>query len=326
MSTDFRILFAGTPDFAAVALEALVVSGHQIVGAWTQPDRPAGRGMKLTPSAVKTLALKYQIPVFQPQSLKSIEAQDELRALAPDLMIVAAYGLILPQVVLDIPRLGCLNIHGSLLPRWRGAAPIQRALLAGDHETGVCIMRMEAGLDTGAVLLARATVITADDTSRTLHDRLAELGASACVEVVSALTRGEPVAEVPQPEVGVTYAKKISVDEARIDWSQPAEAIERCIRAFDPAPGAWTTWQGEKLKIWRSQVEVEPCLSPQSLTTLESGSVVRGANRLSVVCGAGNSKQLLTLLETQLAGSKRLPTQAWCTGNNSPKNGDQLNG
>lgn len=326
MSNNFRIVFAGTPEFAAIALDALISAGQQIVGAWTQPDRPAGRGMKLTPSAVKTLAVKHNIPVFQPHSLKSVEAQDELRALSPDLMIVAAYGLILPQVVLDIPRLGCLNIHGSLLPRWRGAAPIQRAILAGDHETGVCIMRMEAGLDTGAVLRAYATPIAADDTSGKLHDRLAALGATACVEVVRALQEGEHIDEVAQPEAGVTYAHKISVDEAKIDWSQSAEVIERAIRAFDPVPGAWTTWHGEKLKIWRA-ARTEPSADIQnSLSATECGSVLRSANALSVVCGSGQTKQLLTLLETQVAGSKRMPTEAWCTGNNAPKSGDRFGG
>ncbi|TAG82236.1 MAG: methionyl-tRNA formyltransferase [Burkholderiales bacterium] len=324
MNNPLRIVFAGTPEFAATALDALISSGRHIVGAWTQPDRPAGRGMKLTPSAVKTLALKHNIPVFQPHSLKSAEAQDELRALSPDLMIVAAYGLILPQVVLDIPRLGCLNIHGSLLPRWRGAAPIQRALLAGDHETGVCIMRMEAGLDTGAVLLERATPISAQDTSGTLHDRLAAIGAAACADVVRALQQGERAAEIPQPDEGVTYAHKISVDEAKIDWSQPADAIERAIRAFNPVPGAWTTWHGEKLKIWGAKLNEPASDLADSLSTVECGSVVRAANGLAVVCGSAQSKQLLTLLETQLAGSKRMSVQAWCMGNHSPKSGDRF--
>ncbi|MGL5003447.1 MAG: methionyl-tRNA formyltransferase, partial [Casimicrobium sp.] len=228
-----RVVFAGTPEFAAKALIAQLNGAIDVVAVYTQPDRPAGRGMKLTPSAVKTAALAHSIPVFQPATLKAPDAQTELAALKPDVMVVAAYGLILPQAVLDIPRLGCLNIHASLLPRWRGAAPIQRAILAGDTESGVCIMRMEAGLDTGAVLLEKRTTISAADTAGSLHDRLAALGAEAIVEVLRRLAQGDSPVEVPQPAEGVTYASKITTDEAQIDWRIDATQIDRVVRAFN---------------------------------------------------------------------------------------------
>ena len=227
-----KIVFAGTPEFAARALAALYEAGHDIPLVLTQPDRPAGRGMTLQASPVKQLALSRGSEVFQPLTLKDEAAQEKLRLLAPDVMVVAAYGLILPQAVLDIPRHGCLNIHASLLPRWRGAAPIHRAILAGDAESGVCIMQMEAGLDTGPVLLSSSTPISAQDTSQTLHDKLAVQGAQL---IVSALQR-LPLPAVAQPEAGVTYAAKLDKSEAPLDWRRPAAELDRQIRAFTPFP------------------------------------------------------------------------------------------
>ena len=245
-----KIVFAGTPEFAATALNALLDAGpdvgFSVVAAYTQPDRPAGRGMKLTASAVKQLALSRGVPVFQPPTLKTLEAQLELAALGADVMVVAAYGLILPQAVLDIPHkvgaYGCLNIHASLLPRWRGAAPIHRAILAGDSKTGVTIMQMEAGLDTGPVLLETYTAIGQAETTGELHDRLATLGAEAIVHVLTRLTRGFALAASAQASDGITYAHKITPDEAQIDWSASAIEIDRKIRAFNPTNSSpnWT--------------------------------------------------------------------------------------
>ncbi len=318
-----RIVFAGTPEFAASALNAIADAGFSIVAAYTQPDRPSGRGMKLTASAVKVAAQARGIPVLQPSTLKSAEAQAALAALKPDVMVVAAYGLILPQAVLDIPRLGCLNIHASLLPRWRGAAPIHRAILAGDTESGVCIMQMEAGLDTGPVLTKRRTAIATDDTTGSLHDRLARLGAQAINEVLHALadgTNGVQLSAVAQPLVGVTYAHKITPAEAQIDWSNDAAHIVRQINAFNPAPGAWTIWRGEKIKIWSAQVvsdaetkaetEAHAVNKPAS-ETLKNGTILAANNeRLLVRCGLN----LLAIGEIQSAGSKRMRVHAWNTG------------
>ncbi|HET7774752.1 MAG TPA: methionyl-tRNA formyltransferase, partial [Azospira sp.] len=229
-----KIVFAGTPEFAAQALGALYAAGHEIPLVLTQPDRPAGRGMALQASPVKQLALAQGSEVFQPLTLKETEAQEKLRQVAPDVMVVAAYGLILPQVVLDIPRQGCLNIHASLLPRWRGAAPIHRAILAGDAETGVCIMQMEAGLDTGPVLLSRNLPIDDRDTAQTLHDKLATLGAEAIVEALGCL----PLPAQPQPTAGVTYAAKLEKSESPLDWRRTAAELDRQVRAFTPFPGS----------------------------------------------------------------------------------------
>ena len=241
-----RVIFAGTPDFAAAALAAIVAAGHDVSLVLTQPDRPAGRGMNLMPSPVKKLAQAHGLEVFQPLSLKNTEAQERIAAQQADVMVVAAYGLILPQVVLDMPRFGCINIHASLLPRWRGAAPIQRALLAGDAETGVCIMQMEAGLDTGPVLLRGAFAITPSDTTASLHDRLAELGARLVVEALPLL----PLPAQPQPIEGVTYAHKIEKAEALIDWRRSAAELDRHIRAFNPFPGAQAIFAGQTVKLW----------------------------------------------------------------------------
>ena len=241
-----RIVFAGTPDFSVPPLKALLAAGHEIVGVYTQPDRPAGRGMKLRPSPVKAEALKYDLPVFQPETLKTAETQDELTALKPDVMVVVAYGLILPPAVLAIPTHGCLNIHASLLPRWRGAAPIQRAIEAGDQETGVTIMQMDAGLDTGPMLLKKHTPIHETDTAQTLHDRLSQLGADAIVEALARLDQLTPEA---QNDAQATYAAKLRKEEGRLDWQQPATVLKRKIHAFNPWPTAFTSWQDKPLKL-----------------------------------------------------------------------------
>ncbi|TAG02043.1 MAG: methionyl-tRNA formyltransferase [Betaproteobacteria bacterium] len=307
-----RVVFAGTPEFAAFALKAIAEAGFDVVAVYTQPDRPAGRGMKLTASAVKVAAASRSIPVLQPVSLKPAEAQAQLAALKPDVMVVAAYGLILPQAVLDIPTYGCINIHASLLPRWRGAAPIHRAVEAGDAETGVCIMQMEAGLDTGPVLSTRHTEISALDTTGSVHDRLAALGATAVVEVLRAIASGHAPTPQIQPSEGVTYAHKISSDEARIDWRQPADAIDRKIRAFNPAPGAWTMWRGEKLKVWAATVVTsdESSIPPQPDDRAIGRVQIDESGRTLIRCGS----QSLALSEVQRAGSKRMSAVAWRAG------------
>ena len=243
-----RILFAGTPDFALSSLRA-AAERNEVVAVYTQPDRPAGRGRGLTASPVKREAIARGIPVLQPESLKGELMQDVLRQLAPDLMVVVAYGLILPRKVLAIPRFGCWNVHASLLPRWRGAAPIQRAIEAGDTETGVCLMQMEAGLDTGPVLLSQSTPIHAEETGGQLHDRLAELGAQVLGDGLGLLRAGMSPAPRPQPEAGVTYAHKLEKEEARLDWSQSADLLARKVRAFEPWPVAEAVVAGERLRI-----------------------------------------------------------------------------
>jgi methionyl-tRNA formyltransferase len=294
-----RIIFAGTPPFAAAALDALADAGHDIVLVLTQPDRPAGRGMKLTPSAVKQAALARGLPVSQPASLKTPESQAELAALDADVMVVAAYGLILPQAVLDLPRLGCLNIHASLLPRWRGAAPIQRAILAGDTETGITIMQMDAGLDTGAMLSKTAVPIGATDTAASLHDTLAAAGAAA---IVAALANYPALVPQKQDEAQATYAAKLSKDEARLDWRLPADTLARAVRAYNPAPGTWTLLDGVPLKVWAAQA-VAGAGAP--------GEVLRAeADQLVVACGGG----ALALQELQPAGSKRMNAAAFLAG------------
>ncbi len=296
-----RIVFAGTPEFAAAALEALLAAGHQVTLVLTQPDRPAGRGMTLQASAVKQLASKHGLTLHQPPSLKSEEERQPIIDARPDVMVVAAYGLILPQAVLDIPRLGCLNIHASLLPRWRGAAPIQRALLAGDAETGVTIMRMEAGLDTGPMLLRESLPIADTDTAGTLHDKLAVLGASLIVDALPRLERGELPGR-PQPAEGVTYAAKLDKAEAALDWRQPAVVLSRAVRAYNPFPGAVARVGGENIKIWRA----EPCAG-----TGEPGVVLAaGAEGIVVACGEG----ALRLTELQKAGGKRLAAADFLRG------------
>ena len=293
-----KIIFAGTPEFAAVALKALADAGHAIPLVLTQPDRPAGRGMAMQASPVKTLALALGCEVFQPPTLKDAAAQERIRAVAADLMVVAAYGLILPQAVLDMPRLGCLNIHASLLPRWRGAAPIHRAIAAGDRETGVCIMQMEAGLDTGPVLARAVTPIAADETTASLHDRLAEMGARLAVDVVSRL----PLAAEQQAREGVTYAAKIDKSEAWADWRQTADELDQRIRAFNPFPVVQTSLGGTVIKIWRARPVVGEGLPGMILRVDKAGIVV--------ACGAG----ALSIEELQKAGGKRLPVGQFLAG------------
>jgi methionyl-tRNA formyltransferase len=300
-----RVVFAGTPDFARVALESLHAAGFTVPLVLTQPDRPAGRGLKLQPSAVKQAALALGIPVVQPRSLRldgkfpddAAQAAQALQAAAADVMVVAAYGLILPQWVLDLPRLGCLNIHASLLPRWRGAAPIHRAVEAGDAQTGVTIMQMDAGLDTGDMLAVERVAIGPADTTGTLHDRLAALGAQLAVQALELAACGGLV-RTPQPAEGVTYAHKIDKAEAQVDWSQPAAAIERRLRAFDPFPGASSPLAGEVLKLWRGQVLAgDGGAAP--------GTVLAASPQgLDVGTGEG----VLRLTELQRPGGKRLPT------------------
>lgn len=248
-----KLIFAGTPDFAARHLAALLSSGHEVVAVYTQPDKPAGRGQKLTASPVKELALAHDLPVYQPASLRNDAAQAELAALGADLMVVVAYGLILPKAVLDTPRLGCINVHGSLLPRWRGAAPIQRSIWAGDAETGVTIMQMDVGLDTGAMIRKVTCPIASDETSASLYDKLAGLGPQALVDTLDAMAAGDTAAE-PQDDALANYAEKLSKEEARIDWSMDAVAIERCIRAFNPWPISWFDVAGQTVKVWQAEV------------------------------------------------------------------------
>jgi methionyl-tRNA formyltransferase len=298
-----RLIFAGTPEFAARALEALLAAGHQVVLVLTQPDRPAGRGMTLQASAVKKVALAHGIPVFQPERLKDPATHEPIRAACAEsgaeLMVVAAYGLILPQAVLDLPRRGCINIHASLLPRWRGAAPIHRAIEAGDAQTGITIMNMEAGLDTGPMLLSAAIDIDAQDTTGSLHDRLAELGGKLVVE---ALARFDELTPVTQPDAGVTYAAKIDKAEARLDWNQPAETLARKLRAFNPFPGAVVTLAGESVKAWRGDVAAASGRPGQVLAADTAGIVV--------ACG----EAALRLTELQKPGGRRVTSADFLHG------------
>ncbi len=294
-----KVVFAGTPEFAAIALEALLAAGHDVALVLTQPDRPAGRGLKQLPSAVKQLAQSHRLALLQPAKLKGDAATlAAVTAAQPEVMVVVAYGLLLPAPLLALPRRGCLNVHASLLPRWRGAAPIQRALLAGDTATGITIMQMDEGLDTGPVLLQEAIPIAATDTTGTLHDRLAALGASL-------LVRSLTYAPKPQPQAadGATYAARIVKGEAGIDWRRPATEIERQVRAFDPAPGAQTQLAGATLKIWRACVEHGVSAAPGTVCAADAQGVV-------VACGA----DALRVTELQRAGGKRLPAGAFLSG------------
>jgi methionyl-tRNA formyltransferase len=293
-----RILFAGTPDFAVPALQGLVDAGHTPLAVLTQPDRPAGRGRRVQASPVKTRAIDNGITVLQPTTLRDAGAVEQLAGYRADLMVVAAYGLILPQAVLDLPRFGCWNIHASLLPRWRGAAPIQRAILAGDDESGVCIMRMEAGLDTGPTYLCQRTPISAQDTGGSLHDRLATLGAEALLDCVKRLLDGSLPAPRAQHHRRATYAHKLDKDEARIDWSRPAEEIERLVRAFNPWPVAWCELAGERLRVWAAQVigtRRELGRPGQIMAADEAG--------IDICAGSGGVR----LLEVQRPGGRRMP-------------------
>ncbi|MFC5696133.1 methionyl-tRNA formyltransferase [Pseudomonas sp. GCM10022186] len=293
MTQPLRLVFAGTPEFAAEHLKALLDSRHQVIAVYTQPDRPAGRGQKLMPSPVKQLALEHGIPVLQPPTLRDPAAQAELKALGADLMVVVAYGLILPQVVLDTPHLGCINSHASLLPRWRGAAPIQRAVQAGDAESGVTVMQMEAGLDTGPMLLKVTTLITSEDTGGSLHDRLAQLGPQAVLEAIEGLAAGTLKGEV-QDDALANYAHKLNKDEARLDWSRPAIELERLVRAFNPWPICHSSLGGEPLKVLAAALGEGRGQPGQILAASKDG--------LTVACGEG----ALLLTRLQLPGGKPL--------------------
>lgn len=290
-----KLIFAGTPDFAARHLAALLSSGHEVVAVYTQPDKPAGRGQKLTASPVKELALAHDLPVYQPASLRNEAAQAELAALGADLMVVVAYGLILPKAVLDTPRLGCINVHGSLLPRWRGAAPIQRSIWAGDAETGVTIMQMDVGLDTGAMIRKVTCPIASDETSASLYDKLAGLGPQALVDTLDAMAAGDTAAE-PQDDALANYAEKLSKEEARIDWSMDAVAIERCIRAFNPWPISWFEVAGQTVKVWQAEVVAQDhCQAAGTLLKADKQGI-------EVATGQG----VLRLLTLQPPGKKAM--------------------
>jgi len=294
-----KLIFAGTPAFAAAALDAILAAGHRVALVLTQPDRPAGRGMKLAASPVKQLAQQHALPVYQPARLRDAESQETIRRVDADLMVVVAYGLILPQAVLDLPRHGCINIHASLLPRWRGAAPIQRAILAGDDETGISIMQMDAGLDTGPVLAQRAITIAARDTAATLGDRLAALGAEMVVDVLARLNELSPVA---QPAEGASYAAKVDKAEAALAWSRPAQELERQVRAYYPSPGATAIYRDKPLKIWRAEL---------ADTNGDAGRII-AADRTGIVvaCGTG----ALRIVELQRPGSRRLAAGEFLQG------------
>ena len=294
-----RVVFAGSPDFSVPILQAVLDSDHEVVAVYSQPDRPAGRGRKLKPGPVKQLAEDNGILVHQPVTFKNAEAQTVLAVLRPDLMVVVAYGLLLPQAVLDIPRLGCINLHASILPRWRGAAPIQRAILAGDNESGVCLMQMEAGLDSGPVLAEVRTPIAADETGGSLHDRLSQLAAELLAEHLDDLDNGclEPVS---QDESELIYAHKLDKAEAGIDWRQDAVTIEWQVRAFNPWPVAQAQYQGQSLRIWRAEAIDHAGAAPGAV-------VAAGKTGIDVACGRG----CLRLLEIQLPGGKRLDAAAF---------------
>ncbi|WP_455846394.1 methionyl-tRNA formyltransferase [Pantoea agglomerans] len=297
MSAPLKIIFAGTPDFAARHLDALLASEHQVVGVFTQPDRPAGRGNKLTPSPVKLLAQAHDIPVFQPKSLKPEENQHLVADLQADIMVVVAYGLILPKAVLAMPRLGCINVHGSLLPRWRGAAPIQRSLWAGDTETGVTIMQMDVGLDTGDMLHKLSCPITAEDTSASLYEKLAQLGPQGMLLTLDLLASGNARPEV-QDEALVSYAEKLSKEEARLDWSLSAAQLERCIRAFNPWPMSYFMIEEQPVKVWQATVLPHQNKQP--------GEIVH-ADKQGIQIATADG--VLNLVSLQPAGKKAMSAQ-----------------
>lgn len=290
-----NIVFAGTPDFAAGHLQALIDSRHNVIGVYSQPDRPAGRGKKLHPSPVKKLALEHNIPVYQPLNFKQDGAIEELEALNADIMIVVAYGLLLPAAVLEAPKMGCLNVHASILPRWRGAAPIQRAIQAGDTETGITIMQMDVGLDTGDMLSKTFLDINDDETGGSLHDRLLEQGPTALLQTLTLLQAGETIAE-KQDDSLANYAHKLTKEEALINWSSPAKNIELSIRAFNPFPGAYTLLGDQRIKVWQAKVLDEA-------TSLLPGTIARvNSDGLDIATGSG----LIRLLNVQLIGKKAM--------------------
>ncbi|HTS54955.1 MAG TPA: methionyl-tRNA formyltransferase [Burkholderiales bacterium] len=309
-----RLVFAGTPVFAEVALRALLNAGHDVAMVLTRPDQPAGRGLRPRPSPVKALALEHRLTLAQPPTLSSPEALKALRAARAQVMVVAAYGLILPPAVLDLPLLGCINIHASLLPRWRGAAPIQRAILAGDRETGISIMRMDAGLDTGPLYLTHAIPIESEDTAGSLHDKLAALGGRCIARVLAGLDEAGQLQPVPQAAEGVTYAHKIEKREASIDWSRPAAEIERQVRAFNPLPVAGTLLRGQLLRIWRARAVGHRPGVPGRVIDATDGGILVG-------CGSG----VLRIEELQRPGSKRLSAAEFLRGA-SVSSGELLGG
>lgn len=319
MSEPLRIVFAGTPDFAARHLRALLNSPHQVVGVYTQPDRPAGRGKKLQPSAVKQLALDHQLAVYQPASLKEATAQQQLESLDADVMVVVAYGLLLPQAVLDIPKLGCINVHGSLLPRWRGAAPIQRAIWAGDSESGVTIMQMEAGLDTGPILHKSRCQLSPQESTTSLYEKLEELGPTALVTVLNDLPHYQAHA-VAQDDAQATYAKKLTKDEGRIDWTDSAAQIERNVRAFSPWPTAWFDISG--FKGHQSAVKVFSAETLSDDTSAAPGTIVNASTKgIDIACGSG----VLRILIAQVPGKKAQPAASLINGYGDVfSNGKQL--
>lgn len=298
MTQPLRIIFAGTPEFASLHLQAIINSSHDVIAVYSQPDRPAGRGRKLTPSPTKQLALAHNIPVFQPKTLKTKETQQTLAALKPDLMVVVAYGLLLPQIVLDIPTYGCINVHGSLLPRWRGAAPIQRAIAFGDKESGVTIMQMNAGLDTGDMLLKTGCPIQCDDTSQSLHDRLATIGPPCLQRALDLIATGNAVAEQQEDSLA-SYAHKMSKEEGEINWNKPASHLDCLIRAFNPWPVAWTSLDDERIRVWHATAfETDSEQAPGTI-------LATGKDGIIVSCGAKS----LILKQLQLSGSRTMSAQ-----------------
>ncbi|MGR5518156.1 methionyl-tRNA formyltransferase [Vibrio harveyi] len=298
MSQSLRIVFAGTPDFAARHLAALLSSEHEVIAVYTQPDRPAGRGKKLTASPVKTIALEHNIPVYQPENFKSDEAKQELADLNADIMVVVAYGLLLPQVVLDTPKLGCINVHGSILPRWRGAAPIQRSIWAGDAETGVTIMQMDIGLDTGDMLKIATLPIEASDTSASMYEKLAGLGPDALIDCLADIATGK-AEPVKQDDELANYAKKLSKEEARIDWNDDAAHIERCVRAFNPWPISHFEAAENSIKVWESRVADQTSDKP-------AGTILQ-ADKTGIYVATGNG--VLVLEQLQVPGKKAMSVQ-----------------
>ena len=298
MSKPLKIVFAGTPDFAARHLAALLSSEHDVIAVYTNPDRPAGRGKKLTASAVKNLAVEHNVPVYQPENFKSDEAKQELADLNADIMVVVAYGMLLPKAVLDTPKLGCINVHGSILPRWRGAAPIQRSIWAGDKEAGVTIMQMDVGLDTGDMLKIATLPIEATDTSASMYEKLAELGPQALVECLTDIANGDAV-PVKQDDEQANYAKKLSKEEARINWSDDAAHIERCVRAFNPWPMSHFEALENSIKVWQSRIDEQTSDKP-------AGTILQ-ADKTGIYVATGNG--VLVLEQLQVPGKKAMAVQ-----------------